>query len=158
VSKTVQITVRMTPELWHMAETAMMKGKFRNMNEFLRACVRFYIDETDDVMGSRRHFNKTLGQRMDRLEALTQWNVLHTQMLTARGIYTVLHELTPEDVDAEPPLPDMQIQLAIEGTKRLLPRFLEEQEAIIDQLAQHLNRRHAARAEKTDARAKAKKA
>lgn len=147
---TIQKTIRLTPELWLLAEQAMMHGKFRNINDFIRTCIRSYIDETGDTLGSRRYFNNRMSQRMDRLEATSLWSALQTQMVMARGIFTVLDELTPEDSDAEPPTPDMQMAFASEASKRFLAKFLEDQSQIILQLEQHLSKKQAAKSDKPD--------
>jgi hypothetical protein len=150
---TIQKTIRLTPELWLLAEQAMMHGKFRNINDFIRTCIRSYVDETGDTLGSRRYFNNRMSQRMDRLEATSLWSALQTQktqMLMARGIFTILDELTPEDADAEPPTPDVQIAHASEASKRFLAKFLDDQSQIILQLEQHLSKKHAAKSDKPD--------
>ena len=33
-------------------------------------CIRAYLDETGDIIGSRRHFNKRMGERLDRISRL----------------------------------------------------------------------------------------
>lgn len=147
---TIQKTIRLSPELWLLAEQAMMHGKFRNINDFIRTCIRSYVDETGDTLGSRRYFNNRMSQRMDRLEATSLWSALQTQMLMARGIFTILDELTPEDADAEPPAPDMQLALAADASKRFLAKFLDDQSQIIVQLEQYLSKKHAARSDKLD--------
>ncbi len=147
---TIQKTIRLSPELWLLAEQAMMHGKFRNINDFIRTCIRSYIDETGDTLGSRRYFNNRMSQRMDRQEATSLWSTLQTQMLTARGIFTILDELTPEDAEVEPPTPDMQMDHATEASKRFLAKFLDDQNQIIAQLEQHLSKKHAAKSEKPD--------
>jgi len=145
---TIQKTIRLSPELWLLAEQAMMHGKFRNINDFIRTCIRSYIDETGDTLGSRRYFNNRMSQRMDRLEATSLWSTLQTQMLTARGIFTILDELSPEDSEAEPPNPEEQMARASEASKRFLARFLEEQTPVIAQLEQYLGKKNAAKNDK----------
>jgi hypothetical protein len=139
-TQSVQKTIRLTPELWLLVEQTMMHGKFRNLNDFLRTCIRSYIDETGETLGSRRYFNNKLAERMDRQEAAILWNSLLMQVLTARGLFTVLDELMPEDAPAEPPTPDEQIARAQEMSKKLLARFLPDQLQVIKELEQYLRR------------------
>lgn len=137
MSKTVQLTLRLSPELWLLMQQALQHGTHRSVNEFVRTCIRAYIDETEDIIGSRKHFNNRLSERMDRLETMLLWNSLQSQVLTARGMFTVLDELTPEDAPQDPPTPDIQLERALESSKRLLPKFLVEQTGIINELEQH---------------------
>ena len=92
-NKNVRISLRVTPELWALMEQIMQKEGRRSINDFVQACIRAYIDETGDIIGSRRHFNKSMAARMDRLEALLLWNSLQSQVVTARGMFTVLDDL-----------------------------------------------------------------
>jgi len=149
----VQKTIRLSSELWLLAEQAISNGQFRSINDFLRACVRAYIDETGDILGSRRYFNNRMGQRMDRLEATVLWGILQNQMLMARGLFTILDELSPEDAEAEPPNPEEQMARANEASKRFLARFLEEQSPVIAQLEQYLGKKNAAKHDKPKAAA-----
>ena len=130
-NKSVRISLRVTPELWTLMEQIIQKEGRRSINEFVQACIRAYIDETGDVIGSRRHFSRRMNARMDRLEALLLWNSLQTQMLTARGLFTVMDELAPPDAPHEPPTPDQQLSHALESGRRLLPQFLQEQATIV---------------------------
>ena len=136
-NKNVRISLRVTPELWTLMEQIIQKEGRRSINEFVQACIRAYIDETGDIIGSRRHFNKSMTARMDRLEALLLWNSLQSQVVTARGMFTVMDELAPEDAPQEPPTPDVQLTHAVETGRRLLPQFLQEQATIVSELEQY---------------------
>ena len=129
----VQITLRVTPELWELMRQGMQSHSHRSMNEFIRACIRAYLDETGDIMGSRRHFSKRMSQRMDKLEALLFWHSLSVQMLISRGLFTVLDELNP-DAEVDPPTPAEQMSRAAEISKRELPKFLAEQSQIVSEI------------------------
>ena len=129
----IQLTLRVSLELHDLMKQGMAQHKHRSMNEFIRACIRAYLDETGDIMGSRRHFNKRMGERMDRIEAMLLWHSLNTQMLTARGLFTVLDELNP-DAEQDPPAPEVQLQRAFESSKRALPKFLLEQASIVSDI------------------------
>jgi uncharacterized protein (DUF1778 family) len=135
-NKNVRISLRVTPELWALMEQIMQKEGRRSINDFVQACIHAYIDEIGDIIGSRRHFNKSLATRMDHLEALLLWNSLQAQVVTARGMFTVMDELAPEDASEEPPTPDLQLTQAVETGRRLLPQFLQEQTTIVSELEQ----------------------
>ena len=134
MSKPIQITLRLSVELWGLIEQSISKTTHKNVNEYIRACIRAYIDETGDILGSRKHFNNRLAERMDRLEAMVLWNALQSQVVTARGMFTVLDELTPDNAQQEPPTPDIQLTRAAESSKKLLPRFLAEQTSIVQEI------------------------
>ena len=135
--KTVHLSIRVSEDLWLLMQQLIQKGGHANINEFVRTCIRAYVDETGDVIGSRRHFNNRLAERMDRLEALILWNSLHGQVLSASGLFTVLDELAPDDAPQEPPTPDVQLGRATEYSKRLLPQFIAGQTDIVEQLRQY---------------------
>ena len=134
VAGQIQLTLRVSTELWELMKQGMQSHKHSSMNEFIRACIRSFLDETGDIMGSRRHFNKRMGERMDKLEAMLYWNMLTTHMLIARATFTVLDELTPEESEQNPPSPDEQMSRALEASKRQLPKFLADQAAIVNEI------------------------
>lgn len=136
----IQMTLRVSQELWQLMQQAMSRTTHKSANEFIRACIRAYLDETGDILGSRKHFNNRMNERMDELEALVLWNALQNQVLTARGLFTVLDELNP-DTAQDPPSPEMQLSGANEAGRKLLSRFLSEQESIVRDLREHRRKR-----------------
>ena len=134
MSQTMQMTLRLSPELWALIQQSLSKTTHKSVSEFIRACIRAYIDETGDIIGSRKHFSNRMNERMDKLEAMLLWNALQSQVLTARGMFMLLDELTPEDAVQEAPTPDLQLTRALESSKKLLPRFLAEQTHIVQEL------------------------
>jgi uncharacterized protein (DUF1778 family) len=129
----IHLSIRVSQELWQLIQQAMRTTQHRSLNEFIRTCIRAYIDETADIVGSRRHFSNRMNERMDRLEALILWNSLQAQMLTARGLFTVLDELNPE-AQQDPPGPDVQLARALEASKKAIPQFLSDQAQIVAEL------------------------
>ena len=135
-TKSNQFTVRVTDDMWLLMEQIIRKEGHRSINEFVRTCIRAYLDQSGDVIGSRRHFSRQMNARMDRLEALIEWNSLQTQVLSASGMFTILDELAP-DAEQEPPTPDKQMTYANQAGRRLLPQFLEEQGKVVAELEKH---------------------
>ena len=133
-NKTVRISLRVTPELWKLMEQIIQKQGHRSVNEFVQACIRAYIDETGDIIGSRRHFSRSMAARMDRLEALLLWHSLQTQVVASSGMFTLMDEIAPEDAENEPPTPDVQIGHANQLSRRLLPQFLKAQASCVQDL------------------------
>jgi len=78
-TKTVRRSISMTPEMRDLlAQIVAKRGREVKENDLIREAIRQYLDEQADVVGSRRHFQKSLQARLDRLEnTLTfQMNVL----------------------------------------------------------------------------------
>jgi hypothetical protein len=78
-TKTVKRSISMTPEMHDLLAQIVAK-RDRDVTEasLIREAIRQFLDEQSDLVGSRRHFQKSLQQRIDRLEStLTfQMNVL----------------------------------------------------------------------------------
>jgi hypothetical protein len=78
-AKTVKRSISMTPEMHDLLAQIVAK-RDRNVTEasLIREAIRQFLDEQSDLVGSRRHFQKSLQLRIDRLEStLTfQMNVL----------------------------------------------------------------------------------
>jgi uncharacterized protein (DUF1778 family) len=135
--KTSRIGFRITDEMMELVRQAMSKTSYSNMTDFMSHVLREYLDDTANIVGSRRHFTNSMNARMDRIEALILWQSLLTQTLTARGLFTVLDELAPEDAVQEPPTPDIQLRMANEHSRQLLSRFLAEQASIVNDIAEY---------------------
>jgi len=79
VTKTVKRSISMTPEMHDLLAQIVAKRE-RDVTEasLIREAIRQFLDEQSDLVGSRRHFQKSLQLRIDRLEStLTfQMNVL----------------------------------------------------------------------------------
>ena len=69
-NKTARRSLSMTPDmanrLRHVAENHQ-----RNITEsdLMRQAIRHFLDEQENLIGSRRHFQKSLRERVDRLES-----------------------------------------------------------------------------------------
>ena len=78
-AKTVRRSISMTPEMRDLlAQIAAKRGRDVTEVDLIREAIRHYLDEQADVVGSRRHFQKSLQARLDELEhTLTfQTNIL----------------------------------------------------------------------------------
>lgn len=78
-NKTVRRSIAMTPD---MAERLRQIASTRPRNvteaDLIREAIRLYLDQQEDLIGSRRHFQRSFRDRVDRLEAAFafQLNVL----------------------------------------------------------------------------------
>ena len=82
----VQITKAMDDRLEQVA-----RGRDEPKAEVVRAALRTFLDEQEDVIGSRKHFTKAFGRRVDHIERLlsvTLWLNLQTLHL----LYERLHK------------------------------------------------------------------
>jgi metal-responsive CopG/Arc/MetJ family transcriptional regulator len=78
-SKTVKRSISMSPEMHDLlAQIAAKQGRDITESHLIREAIRQFLDEQTDVVGSRRHFQKSLQNRIDRLQdtLLFQMNVL----------------------------------------------------------------------------------
>jgi len=61
----VQVTDAMDDRLEQVA-----RGRDEAKAEVVRAALRAFLDEQEDVIGSRKHFTKAFGRRIDQIERL----------------------------------------------------------------------------------------
>jgi Arc/MetJ-type ribon-helix-helix transcriptional regulator len=83
---TVQVTEAMDDRLEQVA-----RGRDEAKAEVVRTALRAFLDEQEDVIGSRKHFTKAFGRRIDHIERLlsvTLWLNLQTLHL----LYERLHK------------------------------------------------------------------
>src|SRR5512147_1244284 len=82
-SLTVQRTLYVSPEMWeHLQQLAQAQGRDCTENSLMRDAIRAYIDDQAQVIGSRRHFQKSFQSRIDQLETqLTSESTRHTELL-----------------------------------------------------------------------------
>ena len=68
-SLTVQRSIYLTPEIWeYLGQFARQQGREYTENTVIREAIRQYIENQSEVVGSRRHFQKSLQERVDHLE------------------------------------------------------------------------------------------
>jgi hypothetical protein len=87
-TKTVRRTISMTSEMHDLlAQVAAKQGRDVKEVDLIRDAIRLYLDEQADISGSRRHFQKSLQERLDNLEhTLTfQTNILIYLLSTVLG-------------------------------------------------------------------------
>ena len=87
-TKTVRRSINMTPEMRDLlAQIVAKRGREFTENDLIRDAIRQYLDEQADIVGSRRHFQKSLQTRIDRLESTLafQMNVLTFLLTTVLG-------------------------------------------------------------------------
>ncbi len=94
------IHVRVSEELLTLIDQVRIAEKHDSRASVARAALRNYLDKQEDQIGSRRHFNKTMNKRMDRLERqLVQMQVTQTTtiILVAQMVSELLMATTGKD-------------------------------------------------------------
>lgn len=68
--KTIRRSITMTQEMRDRLALLVSKQP-RDIKEvdLIREAIRLYLDEQEDIIGSRKHFQKSLQERLDKLEA-----------------------------------------------------------------------------------------
>ena len=77
--KTERRSLCMTPEMaQRLNQIASTKPRDVTEADLIREAIRRFLDEQDDLVGSRRHFQRSFRQRIDQLERVIafQLNVL----------------------------------------------------------------------------------
>ena len=77
--KTARRSLSMTPEMRdRLAQLVSKQPRDITEADLIREAIRLYLDEREDLIGSRKHFQKSLRERVDQLESALafQLNVL----------------------------------------------------------------------------------
>jgi predicted DNA-binding protein len=78
-NKSVRRSLSMTPEMaQRLSQIARTKPRNITEADLIREAIRRYLDEQEDLTGSRKHFQRTFRERIDRMEEAVafQLNVL----------------------------------------------------------------------------------
>ncbi|MDL1901513.1 hypothetical protein FBR02_12150 [Anaerolineae bacterium CFX9] len=75
-SKTVRRSITMTQEMRdRLALLVSRQPRDTTEADLIREAVRLYLDNQEDIIGSRKHFQKSLQDRLDRLEAAVAFHL-----------------------------------------------------------------------------------
>ncbi|MBE2195949.1 MAG: hypothetical protein IAE83_17375 [Anaerolinea sp.] len=67
--RTIRRSLVMTPEMHDRLQQLLSKrGREVTESDLIREAIRRFLDEQESLIGSRRHFQKTLQDRIDQLE------------------------------------------------------------------------------------------
>lgn len=87
--KTVRRSLNLTPEMRDLlAQLAAKHGREVREADLIREAIRLYLEHQGDVIGSRRHFQRGLQARLDRMETTLTFylHVLIHLLLGERGL------------------------------------------------------------------------
>lgn len=106
--RTIRRSLVMTPEMHDRLQQLLSKrGREVTESDLIREAVRRFLDEQETLIGSRRHFQKTLQDRIDLLE------------LTLSFHLNVLLFLLAQNAGGKPALQAAIITARREGAKLL---------------------------------------
>lgn len=114
---TVRRSISMTHEVHlQLTQLAARRGRDVTESDLIREAIREYLDQQADVVGSRRHFQKSLQRRIDALE-----DTLTFQMHILIALLSML-------IDE----PDQAVDEAIVAARRDGPHLRARIEAVCD--------------------------
>ena len=101
-NKIVQRSIAMTEEMQDRLQQLVSKhGREFSESDLIREAIRRYLDDQEDIIGSRRHFQKSLQERVDRLELALAFHLNVLLHLAAGGFALVLQAITKQKVPAQ---------------------------------------------------------
>ncbi len=109
VKKTVRRSISMTQEM--RDRLTLLVSKYpRDMTEadLIREAIRRYLDEQEDLIGSRRHFQKSLRERVDSLEAALTFHLNVLVYLVAQDENALREAIITARQDSETLLAQMK--------------------------------------------------
>jgi len=86
----VQVTDAMDNRLEQVA-----RGRDEPKAEVVRAALRAFLDEQEDVIGSRKHFTKAFGRRIDHVEQLVSIGL----WLNLQTLHLLYERLRKEEIE-----------------------------------------------------------
>lgn len=121
---TVQRTIYLSPEMWdYLTQLAAKRGRDCNENALIREALRAFIDGQSDIIGSRRHFQKSLQQYLDQVEqrlmrssTTTQFYLHIVMQLLAFSMAHIITAMTRKPITAQQLLQDAIIEARREET------------------------------------------
>jgi Arc/MetJ-type ribon-helix-helix transcriptional regulator len=112
--KIVQRSIAMTEEMQMRLQQLVSKhGREFTESDLIREAVRRYLDEQEDIIGSRRHFGKAFQDRVDRLQIALEFQLNVLLYLVATGFALLLQAAAKQKIP-----PPQLIQNAIIAARR----------------------------------------
>jgi Arc/MetJ-type ribon-helix-helix transcriptional regulator len=100
-SKTVRRSVAMTPQLRARLQQLLDKqGKEVTEADLIRQAIREFLDQQEDIAGSRAHFRKTFQGRIDELQTDLTFRLDVLLALLAQGLALMLPVFTEQSITA----------------------------------------------------------
>ena len=100
--KNIKRSIAMSEEMHALlAQTAARHGRDITESHLIREAIRQFLDEQVDAVGSRRHFQKSLQLRLDRLERTLVFQMNIVIYLLSAILDRLLHHATTLNVKGE---------------------------------------------------------
>jgi len=97
----IKRSISLTQELQDRLRQLVSKhGREYTESDLIREAIRRYLDEQEDITGSRRHFAKTFQDRIDRFENVLTFHLNVLMYLIAVGLSIMLRAVTKEKLTA----------------------------------------------------------
>lgn len=93
----VRYTLSVTEDMAHRLQQVLdQQDRSISLNDLLRIAIRQYLDDQEDVIGSRRHFSKSLQQRFDQMESRVIFYLNILIYLVAAGLAVIIQAATKD--------------------------------------------------------------
>lgn len=127
-----------------------VRHNFASRSETIRYCIQHTIEDESDAIGSRRHFSRTLNQKIDALmEEIRIANAV--QLLAVTDGLTDLTNLLEEDEDEDPlKAEDVRMGLYKTAVQSDLLKVISAQQSIYRQQRKELRKKKAPAKQKPD--------
>lgn len=100
-SKTIRRSVAMTPQLRARLQQLLDKqGKEVTEADLIRQAIREFLDQQEDIAGSRAHFRKAFQGRIDKLQTDLVFRLDVLLALLAYGLAVMLPVFTEQPITA----------------------------------------------------------
>lgn len=116
-NKSIRRSLSMTPEMAERLKQ-IARAKPRNITEadLIREAIRRYLDEQEDLTGSRKHFQRSFRERIDQLEAAVTFQLNVLVYLLALDEQTLRDAIIAAKQDGETLLAQMKAVRELKGT------------------------------------------
>ena len=134
-------TVRTSRLQTTQLEELRVKKNLSSMSDIIRYCVERTLEDESDAIGSRLHFSRTMGKKLDELaEEIRVANAV--QLLAVTDGLTGLTNLLEEDEDADPlDSEDVRMGLYKTAVKSDLLKVVSAQQSIYRQQRKELRKK-----------------
>ncbi len=111
----------LTPQLLERLDQVKLSNSHKSRADAIRAAIRAYVDEQEDQIGSRRHFQKTMQRALDEMGMQTTYLSAIILFLLSSGLARTLTEISGETVNA-----GNVLQEAMQIAQAQYPRLIKQ--------------------------------
>jgi len=91
------INTRITPHQADLLDQIRVKKKYQYQSDVVREAIEQYIQNEGNVIGSRRHFNRSMGALLQSLKEIILITFTWQLVLIAQGFTTLLRAMTGDE-------------------------------------------------------------